>query len=299
LQKKLHNLLDQQLVGTMAQRVALAVRLLSSAIFAVRRATALQIDSARPLVSAENITLHVRYPYNHFVGLLMELSQARSFDPRWSFVLCGFRDGALRSLRATARTNPRSVPGEAFIQDHSQHMLCRHGDAADRHAIKATIERGRHSADPMTRRLAYAGLSLADLDPQIAERYLTRVVEDEQLRLAKIAFDALHFGDIQLRDVDSDYVQLTAPPLKAIQHIVRHIIFVNEYHGILRIEEQTLTDIVDFFGPAAIIDADVTGSLQASLAAGDAAESSTAAYVAISRLRDECAHRAKFGAFVT
>ncbi len=267
---KLDALLAQQAAVQPTDRVSSGVRFLLAAELALR-GVALLNDPAQPFISRDNVLRHVRYPMNHFVGLLLDLGADPDVVRRHGPVLAEFRARALRSLRRTAADSRRTSAGTAFVEDHSKHMLARHGDAADQERIKQTIVLGTAADDPMTRRLAYAGLALTQADPDVTQRYLRDVRHDDELRQANITFDAIHYGDIDLAHGDRIRGRLAAAPLNAIRHIARHVVNAEQYHAIQPIEEQTLCDIYALFGPSAFRDPGVRVLLEQCLISGGGA----------------------------
>jgi hypothetical protein len=255
LQRKYEALYRQQVALSRADAVSGGIKLLMAADSALRAVIAVNLERLPPpLVTTVNVAIHLRFPYNHFFGLLLDLPSDQAFEPEWGAVITTFRDASLRSLRMTAATGLRGTPSEALLQDHSRHMLCRHGSGSDQETIRASILGDKTSADPMTRRLAYAGLSLRGRDSEISERYLYDLVRDDDLRLANLLFDAIHYGDVRLGEVGPRYELSSHPPLNALGHILRHIVFTDGYQGIQAVEEQTLSDILHVYGPVGTTD---------------------------------------------
>jgi len=245
--EKLHTLLSQELDSTPAELVSLGVRFLAAAHFCLRRAISLRDNPAQPLVGFENVRLHLRYPYNHFLGLLIDLPTHPACQAQWHVVLSVFRQDALRSLRESSRAPGDSSSVSIFIRHHATHLLAQHGELVDQESVERIISHTQLSKDAMLHRLAYAGLSLTGRIPELAQRYLQELRRNEALRLANVRFDAIHYGDISL---EQDLVPAITIP-NTVNHVLRHILCPEHYRSIGPVEQQTITDIFELFGQSA------------------------------------------------
>lgn len=222
MHRKLGSALDQELDATPRHHARLGVRFLSAAKFALRSAILLREHPDEEFVSALNIQRHIQYPYNHFVGLLLEMGQDQDCLAQRRPILLDFREGALRSLRRTAfPSGSRSFELEMFVEHHSCHLLARHGDQRDRERVARQLTRDQGSRSPMERRLILAGLSLAGYS-DFSAQYVDELRASEQLRSANITFDAVHYGDLLLSDVGRSSLPMD-PPKRASEHVLRHI----------------------------------------------------------------------------
>lgn len=243
---KLAAVLDQEIDTTPEEHASLGIRFLTAAQFAVRCATTLRDFPNQPLVNTENIHRHIKYPYNHFTGLLLELSKDPDCPSQWLPLLENFRESALRSLRRTSKPDNDSSRADVFIRYHSRHLLARHGERSDQDSIRRILKQPM-DGDPMARRLEFSGLSLAGTDQEIGHRYLHEVCQHDAMRLANIAFDAIHYDCMSLDD-QSNFPRCVVSLKPVVKHVLRHILHHNHYQSIQAVEEQTICDIFALFG---------------------------------------------------
>ncbi|MEU7673589.1 toll/interleukin-1 receptor domain-containing protein [Micromonospora taraxaci] len=177
------------------------LRRLTDAQFVFRTLTeAATKGDVSQLLSNDNVHRHLRHPVNHFLGLGLDLAvQLPAADVG---ILPEFRDGVLGHLRRLAESRPTVGP-EELTRHHAVHMLGRHGATEDRALVQEVVESARRSADPLGIRLGYMGLIMRARDPEIVEQYLSLLARDRLLARADINFDAVHYGDIVLRQHNS------------------------------------------------------------------------------------------------
>jgi len=249
MQEKLATVLTGELEATPRHHAMLGVRFLIAAQFAIRCAIALRESPLDALVTPENIQRHIQYPYNHFLGLLIDLGKDPQCLPLWRPPLLEFRQKAVRSLRQIARV--ADAPSDAhslFIRHHAYHLLARHGDKSDMESISNRLRKDQLSLAPMERRLSLAGLSLAG-HADVSAKYLEEIRSSDQMRVTNILFDAIHYGDISLDSAHASGLPRSAP-LSATAHVMRHIVNVEHYGTIHAVEEQTMCDIFARYGEA-------------------------------------------------
>jgi hypothetical protein len=162
-------------------------------------------------------------------------------------LLLDFREDARRHLRDIVRNSERRNPAEDWVRQHAIHLLARSGAPLDRDFIKEVILSEDGSADPMTERLGFVGLLLADGKEDTAERYLAKLRRDDKLAHANLVFDAIHYGDIHIGE-QGDYPSETKGFHQSIPQILRHIEQPELYRSILDIECITLIHLLDHIG---------------------------------------------------
>jgi hypothetical protein len=260
IQEKVHSLLEQDLDQTQFEQADLAVRCLAAAHFATRRMIDLRDDDpGKPFICSENIATHIRYPYNHFMGLLLDIVNDSRLLRNWREDMLPIRTTALTSMRRNVETAGESSTSALYVGHHATHLLAKHGDFGDQEYVRKKLHVPHLSLSAMSRRLAYAGLCLSGKGSDAAEQYLRQMTTDDNFREANLTFDALHYGDLAV-NVIKDGVK--EPPPRTIKHILRHLLEPRQYKSIEAVEARTLCDIHARWGAAAFAHPRLRGFLQ-------------------------------------
>ena len=171
------------------------------------------------LVSPVNAILHVQYPVNVFLGVLLDLGRNNLGREEG---LQDFRRTVLKDIRKTVKNKKVHRPSGDLARQHAVHMLARHGEDSDQNFIEDVL----HSSDLFTKRMAYYGLIISRRDDEIIEQFLYELQHDSNLASASILFDALHYRDVYSHDgrLPSEAADFS----HAISNILRHIIMYPE-----------------------------------------------------------------------
>ncbi|MFE2994887.1 helix-turn-helix domain-containing protein [Nocardia sp. NPDC059246] len=167
------------------------------------------------ILSPHNINVHLRYPANHFVGLLLN---PKHIEGR----LLDFRDDALRSMRSLALSRDITSPLELPAQ-HAIHMLARFGDRDHHDTVLDLISDSASSSDPLRLRLAFTGLMQVPGNQHLVDHYMALLHHNTDVAKVDTLFDALHYGDLklgrdlQLPDRSSSYTYLTGNILRRLR----------------------------------------------------------------------------------
>lgn len=146
------------------------------------------------------------------------------------------------------KRTPQGAMLQIFVKHHSTHLLARHGELSDQEHIKRLLTQSRlPSTDALLRHVVYAGLALTGRHPDIVREYLRELKRDDSLRAMNIAFNAIHYGDVDIESHTLPQVGLRAPR-SAITHVLRHILRPDYYENIRPVEEHTIGDIFELFG---------------------------------------------------
>lgn len=219
-------------------------RLLTTARFAVTQWSLFTESSDTDLFTPESIGRHLRYPVNHFMGILLLDSPGTSAPSLQITRVLG-----LANLRELVNSSPvaEMVP---LIRHHAIHMLARYGDEADRVTVQEMTIQGLNSDDRLSRKLAFSGLIMSQqADSDNADKFLFELARDSELAAVDLAFDATHYGDLalsaegQLRPLDS-----FAPML--IQNIAKHYARPQVYGRLADIDAFRALSVLDFSRPS-------------------------------------------------
>jgi len=221
-------------------------RLLTTARFAVTQWSLFAENNNTDLFAPESIGRHLRYPVNHFMGILLLDSPGTSAPSLQITRVLG-----LANLRELVKSSPvaEMVP---LIRHHAIHMLARYGDEADRGTVQEMTLQGLNSHDRLSRKLAFSGLIMSQqADSDNADKFLFELARDSELAAVDLAFDATHYGDLalnaegQLRPLDS-----FAPML--IQNIAKHYARPQVYERLADIDAFRALSVLEFSQPSEI-----------------------------------------------
>ncbi len=229
----LEKLLSQEVNLKQEEKIQVAAKHLTDANFAIRTwVQAAEEDFLSPLFSSSNIARHLRYPVNHFAGLLLELPS--------------IQERGLTNLRRIIENRKVRLESDMLSQHHAVHMLVRHGTDSDRMRIKELLLRGDISHTPMMRSLGFVGLMLVEGDSSMIEHFLFEWERDQNLANVNSLFDAIHYGDVVI-DAHGR-VPTTTEFNGAILHILRHLEQPRHYQNILGLELRKLLHILEEAG---------------------------------------------------
>lgn len=168
------------------------MRLLTVAKFAVTQWALFAEGDNEDLFTPESIGRHLRYPLNHFMGTLLQ-----DASPAPSAILIT-RALGLANLRKLVKAEgvAERIP---LIHHHAIHMLARYGEDNDRATVSDLIIQGVNSEDRLSRKLGFSGLIMAQgTDSEISDKFLYELTRDPELAAVDLAFDATHYGDLNL-----------------------------------------------------------------------------------------------------
>lgn len=235
--RRVGDLLSQETGLGRNGRVEVLARHLLDANFAMQSwlQTAEQDYSPKsPLFSPINVVRHLRYPVNHFVGVLLDLDV--------------FREGGLTNVHKLVEKEGVRNQAELLARQHAIHMLARHGNVTDRDFIKEILRQESASHDLMMKRLGFVGLLLVEGDPEIMGQFLAELQRDPKLATVNNLFDAVHYGDIRV-EAKGGIPETASEFNRAIPHILRHLEQPRQYQNILALELRKLLHILDQVGP--------------------------------------------------
>lgn len=172
------------------------------------------------IITPENISLHVRFPHNYFVGVIIDAGF--SDDKRrlpWS------ADDKERAREVSAivkkqiniMANPLKYSSRAkpsLCTEHAVHISLRHDPSNSNHVLKSFLD----SKDMGTRRMAYCGLGATG--SETTERFIHELKTDPHFRNLAWNFDAVHYGDTLL--VDGSVPHNVALYSNVVQNTIRH-----------------------------------------------------------------------------
>jgi hypothetical protein len=233
---------------TRMDRARLHSRFLAEAAFAVRMISKMHAEgTVAKLVNPSNISFHLRYPANHFVGLLLDLgSRIATGD------LSELRSDALTAIRKLAAGEKEGSSVQALVGQHSLHMLGRYGDVKDRQLVQEMVD-VRRTADPMARRLGYTALILVTGERSLTDDFLEAFCRDTHLSNASIDFDRLHYGDTDLSNGGTVPKGRTCYR-NAVGQMLKHI-EDSRYANIRSLEVAKLNRVLERAGPPAFVEA--------------------------------------------
>lgn len=231
-----------------AETAGVLARYLTDALFVVRLVVGSdETGLISPLISRGNIIRHLQYPVVHFLGLLIDLGKTLTVDGRHKGRLDELREKGLRNLRQVVRAKKARDRQETLARQHTIFTLARYGGPDDRCSVKEMISTVG-TTDPMSRKLGFTGLILADGSPDMIDRFLFELQRDPDLAHANVAFDAHYYGDSPLNET-GDLLHARGDFRRTLTHILRHLEHPECYRSILAVEFSKLTDLAERLGP--------------------------------------------------
>jgi len=200
------------------------------------------------MIAPINIDRHLRYPSNHFFGLVLDLGGPLLPAGHLGH-LAELRLRTLAGLRTLAESRPTDG-SEELARHHAIHILARHGQADDRAIVHDIIADARSSTDPLATRLGYMGLIMNSGDPETIERYTAMLRRDPRLLRADLTFDAVHYGDAKL-DRSGHLPETVSHFERSIGNILRHLERPDQYAPIAELDSLRLLHVMDRTGSAA------------------------------------------------
>ncbi|WP_329127253.1 helix-turn-helix domain-containing protein [Streptomyces sp. NBC_01465] len=197
------------------------------------------------LIAPEHIKLHLQYPANHFLGLALQSNEKGS-------VASSHVHDALAHLRRLASDSPASEVG-GLPRHHAIHMLARAGTQADQALVQELVWDATKSPDPLSVRLGYVGLIVRTGNEDVAEKYLWLLQHRQELAVADVMFEALHYGDTEL----TSNFQLPTSSLsfrRSLASIARRFQNPGSSSAVLELEAFRLQGILDRLGMHYFVD---------------------------------------------
>ncbi len=179
------------------------------------------------ILTPQNLKLHIQYPANHFFGLALSLPMAGR--------VADARDQCLASLRATATDLVGNDPAHVSYRHHAMHIIGRYGTAQDQAIVSDLLQRSVTSADPVSVRLGYSGLTLNAGYEEMAEKYIWLLQRDPILTEVDLAFDAVHYGDCRLRQ-DMALPKRLPGVNSSVKNLVRRLSQPRDYESIQELD---------------------------------------------------------------
>lgn len=225
------------------------VRHLADAIFAFRTVLDSLTKAEFTLFEMETLARHLRYPQNHYVGLMMEIPRLL---PEHNGVAQMIRETMLQSARSTAFGV--ADPSWGLLKHHALHMLARHGEETDRDSVNEYLDSTVTVPDVLAKKLGYSGLIMSGHNTdEVAQEYVYFLARNQELARVDLTFDATHYGDAttsrqgHLPDNVVSYTRLSS-------NIVRHFFSPDIYGPIVDVDSFRLLSIIDLDGGQSLVE---------------------------------------------
>jgi hypothetical protein len=255
-----------EFVVSSLDEVTLLISFLTDAEFVFRLfAESANNPKRQPLLTPETISLHLRYPVNHFVGLGLGLGLSGQ-DRDAPGGLPELRAAHLEDLR---RLTLQEANGQAkaFVQQHAIHILARHGNAVDHDNVEHIVSDARFSDDLWSKRLGFVGLIMRGDDPEMAERYRSLLEHNEALARVDLLFDAIHYGDLSL-SLDGRIPGGNCSFDNSISNLLRHYEHPEQYASLFELDSFRMISIMDRVGESKFTNPQVSARVARLLSKG-------------------------------
>jgi hypothetical protein len=210
------------------------------------------------IITSTNLKLHLQYPANHFLGLVLNLERDHGLMPE-------FREQCLRQIRDLVRSEADDNPLRVSHRHHAIHVLGRFGTPDDREQVSGLLVESAASAEPVSIRLGYAGLTLQAGNEELVEKYLWLLQRNETLAAVDITFDAVHYGDSGLSrgfELPTSLRRTT----RTVSNILRRLLQPEQYASIRELDTFRLREILRRCTPDSIPDVSLEPKIRATLA---------------------------------
>jgi plasmid maintenance system antidote protein VapI len=209
------------------------------------------------IITGSNQKLHLQYPANHFLGLVLNLERDHGLMPE-------FREQCLHRIRDLMKSQGNDNPLQVSPRHHAIHILGRFGTADDRAQVSELLLESAESAEPVSTRLGYAGLTLQAGNESLVEKYLWLLQRNETLAVVDVTFDAVHYGDAGLSRGSELPTSLTQTT-RTVSNILRRLLQPEQYGSIRELDTFRLCEILRRCTPDNIPDVSLEPKIRATL----------------------------------